>query len=146
MLHAGPALGDYDKALSICKDYPELWYAKADLLYNMGKIRESLLSYRMVTRLDPGNAEAWLDYGETLFELGYLKQALKAFDRSAKANPYSAESYYSRAKVLLVLNRPQEAIQSFKNSFLLDSRKRKEFEQEFPGVNSMGEFQNFIQK
>jgi tetratricopeptide (TPR) repeat protein len=138
-------LSDYNKALSLCKDYPELWYAKADLLYNIGRIRESLLGYRMVTRLEPSNAEAWLDYGETLFELGYLKQALKAFERSANANPYSAEPHYSRAKVLLVLNRLQEAVQSFKNSFLLDPRKRKEFEQEFPGVRSMREFQNLIQ-
>jgi len=72
------ALTDYNKALSLCKDYAEIWYAKADLLYNMGRARESLLSYRMVTRLEPKNYEAWLDYGETLYELRYLKQALKS--------------------------------------------------------------------
>ena len=139
-------MSDYNRALSICKDYPELWYAKADLLYNMGKIRESLISYRMVTRLEPNNYEAWLDYGETLLELGYFKQALKAFDHSVEANPQAADPYYSRAKVLLLLNRPYEAMESLKNSFQLNPEKRKDFEQEFPGVRSIKEFKNLLRK
>ena len=58
----------------------------------MGRLRDSLIGYRMVTKLDPSNHEAWLDYGETLLELGYLKQALKAFDKSLQINPESAET------------------------------------------------------
>jgi len=30
------ALQDYNRALEICRDYPELWYAKADVEYNLG--------------------------------------------------------------------------------------------------------------
>jgi tetratricopeptide (TPR) repeat protein len=112
----------------------------------MGRPRESLLSYRMVTKLEPKNYEAWLDYGETLFELGYLKQALKSFDRSVEANPYAAEAFYSRAKVLLVLNRLYEAVESLKNSFRLDPEKRKQFEEEFPGVRSIKEFKSLLRR
>jgi tetratricopeptide (TPR) repeat protein len=100
----------------------------------------------MVTRLEPKNYEAWLDYGETLYELRYLKQALKAFDRSVEVNPYAAESYYSRAKVLLLMNRLYEAVESLRNSFRLDPEKRKQFEEEFPGVRSIKEFRNLLRK
>jgi len=139
-------LSDYNKALSINKDYPELWFAKADLLYNMGRIRESLIGYRVVTKLDPTNYEAWLDYGETLFELGYFKQALKAYDQSITANPNFSDSYYCRTKVLLVLNRTFEALESLKHSFQLEPEKRKDFEREFPGVRSIKEFKNLLSK
>ena len=43
------ALADYNRALAINREYADIWYAKADLLYSMGRVRESLLSYRMVT-------------------------------------------------------------------------------------------------
>ena len=112
----------------------------------MGRLRESLISYRMVTRLDPKNFEAWLDYGETLFELGYFRQALKAFDHSVEANPASAESFYLRAKVLMVLNRNFDAVESLKSSFRLDPNMRKDFEREFPGVKTMKEFKNLLRK
>jgi tetratricopeptide (TPR) repeat protein len=94
----------------------------------MGRLRESLIGYRMVTKLDPINHEAWLDYGETLFELGYFKQALKAYDQSITANPNFSDSYYCRTKVLLVLNRTFEALESLKHSFQLHPDKRKDFE------------------
>jgi tetratricopeptide (TPR) repeat protein len=112
----------------------------------VGRLRDSLIAYRMVTKLEPNNAEAWLDYGDTLFELGYFKQSLKAFDRSIEANPHSAEPYFSRAKVLLVLNRTFEAIESLKNSFQLDPDKRQQLEEEFPGVRSLKEFRNLLRK
>jgi len=138
------ALNDYNRALTYCKNYPELWYAKADLLYNMGRMRESLICYRMVTKLEPANAEAWLDYGDTLLELGYYKQSLKAFEKSIEANPSSADPYYTRAKVLLVLNRTFDAIESLKQSFQLNPEKRREFEKEFPGVRSLKEFKKLL--
>ena len=112
----------------------------------MGRMRESLLCYRMVTRFEPTNAEAWLDYGETLLELGYYKQSLKAFEKSIESNPGSADPYYTRAKVLLVLNRTFDAIESLKRSFQLNPEKRKDFEQEFPGVRSLKEFKKLLSR
>jgi len=138
------ALGDYNRALALCRDYPELWYAKADLLYNMGRVRESLSCYRMVTRLEPGNFEAWLDYGETLQELGYLRQALKAFDKAVESNPRSADPHYCRAKVLVALRRYFDAAESFRTSFQIDPDKKLEFERDYPGSRSIKELRNLL--
>jgi tetratricopeptide (TPR) repeat protein len=109
-------------------------------------MRESLLCYRTVTRLDPGNMEAWLDYGETLLELGFIKQALKAFEKAVETNPHAAEPYYFRAKALIALNRLFEAVESLRTSFKIDPQKRGEFEQEFPGIRSVKEFRNLLKQ
>ena len=110
----------------------------------MGRARESLVCYRMVTKFEPGNADAWLDYGETLYELGYYKQALKALEKSIEANPHLAEPYYTRAKVLMVVNRPTDAIESLRHAFQIDPAKRRQFEEEFPGVKSVKEFRHLL--
>jgi hypothetical protein len=48
--------------------------------------------------------------------------------------------------VLLLLNRLYEAVESLRNSFRLDPEKRKQFEEEFPGVRSIKEFRNLLRK
>ena len=137
-------MNDYNKALSLCADYADLWYAKADLLYNMGRVQESVLAYKMVTKLEPTNYEAWLDYGETLLELGYAEQSLKAFDKAVESNPVSAEPFYCRAKALIAMHRTYEAVESLKSSFKLNPEMQKMFEEEFPDAKSLKEFRQLL--
>ena len=44
------------------------------------------------------------------------------------------------------MNRVYEAVESLKNSFRLDPEKRKQFEEEFPGVRSIKEFKTLLRR
>jgi tetratricopeptide (TPR) repeat protein len=112
----------------------------------MGRVQDSLLAYKMVTRLEPGNAEAWLDYADTLAELGYLRQSLKSYDKALEANPHLADVHYGKARVLLVLNRFYEAVEGLKMAFRLNPALRQEFEEEFPAAKGMKELRGFFKK
>ncbi len=112
----------------------------------MGRWREALYSYKMTVRFDPSNVEAWFDFGETLLEYGYLKKALMAFNRCIELQPKWADPYYSRAKVLFRLRKTLDALESLKLSFQMDPEKKKQFEKEFPGVHSIKEFTNLLEK
>lgn len=111
----------------------------------MGRTRESLIAYRMVTRLEPENFEAWLDYGDTLFELGYPKQALKALDKSTTLNDGYADVHYSRARVLYALKRHAAAAAALRQARGFEPERPRQFLREFPDAVSRQEFRDLLE-
>jgi len=81
-----------------------------------------------------------------LLEYGYFKESLKAFNRCIELQPKWADPYYGRAKVLFLLRKTYDALESLKTSFQLDPDKKTSFEKEFPGVKSIKEFTNLLEK
>jgi tetratricopeptide (TPR) repeat protein len=125
-------LEDYDAALAINNKNAELWYAKADALYNLGKLNEALLAYKMVLELSPDDFEAWYDYAETLIDERRLSEAARAYEQATRIEPDWADAHFGRAKALYLLGAHLESAVELLISFRLDPAKRKNFDAEFP--------------
>ncbi|MBI3189922.1 MAG: tetratricopeptide repeat protein, partial [Ignavibacteriales bacterium] len=138
------AYSDFIKVLVHKKNIPDLWYAKANVAYNLGKWREAIIAYKMAVRYDPHNIEAWLDLGETLLEYGYYRESLKAFNKCIEIKPQWGDAFYSKAKVLFLQRKTFDAIETLKKAFELNPENKKRFEREFPGVRSIKEFTNLL--
>jgi tetratricopeptide (TPR) repeat protein len=140
------ALLDYKKAIALNPQYGELWHAKADAEYNLGRIEECLESYRMVLKLDPSNAEAWFDYGDTLYETGEIAWASEALERCVKEAPNYAPAHYTLAKIHILRREHKAAVESLSKAFSLDPQLTKQFKKDYPDLKSHRDFAPLLKK
>jgi tetratricopeptide (TPR) repeat protein len=126
------ALTDYEAALAIEPDYSDLWYAKADALFNLRRTDDSIAAYRKALELQPNDAECWYDYASTVLEMGDVLEALHGFNECIRIQPMWADAYYATAKTLCAAGQPISAVPFLEKTFELDSTKREEFAIDFP--------------
>jgi tetratricopeptide (TPR) repeat protein len=126
------ALADYEAALLLEPNYADLWYAKADVLFNLRRIEESLTAYRKALELQPDDAECWYDYASTQLEAGNVLEALHGFNECTRLLPTWAEAYFATAKTLCAAGQPAMAVPFLIRSFELDPTKRSEYSSDFP--------------
>jgi tetratricopeptide (TPR) repeat protein len=131
------ALLDYKKGISLNPEYPELWHARADAEYNLGRVEECLESYRMVLKLDPSNAEAWFDYGDTLYESGEVKESMDALAQCIKL---------ALAKIQILLRQHKAAVESLTKAFSQESDLMKQFKKDYPDLKSHRDFAPLLKK
>jgi tetratricopeptide (TPR) repeat protein len=97
------ALIDYDSALKINKNNPKIWQAKADLLYNLGRISEASECYERALKLNPNNITCLNDYGVTLFETRKYFQAEKAFLEIVSKTRQNQTAFLYLAKIYAII-------------------------------------------
>ena len=88
------ALKDFNTAISLSQDSAEAWYAKADLEYSLGQLKESVDSYIHAVKIQPQNYDVWYTLAETYIELGDWLNALDAFDKCLVVKPADANAVY----------------------------------------------------
>ncbi len=140
------ALLDYKKGISINPEYPELWHARADAEYNLGRAEECLESYRMVLKLDPSNAEAWFDYGDTLYESGEVKESMDALAQCIKLAPHFAPAHYTLAKIQILLRQHKAAVESLTKAFSQEPDLMKQFKKDYPDLKSHRDFAPLLKR
>ena len=86
----------------------------------------------MVVKLDPENRDAWLDYAETLFKSSRMEEALEAYGSALSLKPDCAGAYVQQAKALLALGRSEESLRSLKMAFVIDPKKKDEWQTSWP--------------
>jgi tetratricopeptide (TPR) repeat protein len=128
------ALRDYEAALALDPAYADLWYAKADALFNLRRVPESLTAYRKALELQPEDVECWFDYASSVLETGDVLEALRGFNECVRLLPTWAEGYYATAKTLCAAGQPHSAIPFLHKAFSLDPSKRADFDAEFPMI------------
>jgi len=94
----------------LCKNYPELWYAKADAAQSREMARALFIT--RWREFDRRTSEAWFDLGETLLEYGYFKESLKAFNKCIELQPKMRGSVLQQAKVLFLMRKTFDALES----------------------------------
>lgn len=81
------AMGYFEKALSLDKDYIDALLGKADTLAKMGKLEEAVSAYQQVLARDEGNINAVYRQGRVYLKLKQFEKAKKSAERALSLKP-----------------------------------------------------------
>lgn len=81
------AMGYFEKALSLDKDYIDALLGKADALAKLGKLKEAVTAYQQVIALDEENINAVYSQGRVYLKLKQFEKAKKSAERSLSIKP-----------------------------------------------------------
>ena len=124
------------KGTCFTSDGEDAWFAKADLEYSLGNLKESIKSYEKAVELNKDNFNAWSKLAETNFEIGSWLDSLRAYNECIRIKPTHAGSFYGKAKIKFLLNQTLEAIECLKYAFELDPEIKNEFTRDYPEVRT----------
>ena len=122
------ALRDYDSAVELFRENPELWYAKADAEYNLGKLTESVVSYITVLSLNPDNYQASLDLANTYIELEDYKEADVILNKLVNLNAAWAEPYYAKSKLFFLMGDVENGVKFIEMAFTINPKDRFDYD------------------
>jgi tetratricopeptide (TPR) repeat protein len=122
------ALRDYNRAIELFQDNSELWYAKADAEYNLGKIAESINSYRIVLTLNPENHQAILDLANTMIEIEEYGEADTLLNKLIDLKSRWAEPYYSKAKLCFLQADIENGVKHLESAFVINPDERFDYD------------------
>jgi Tfp pilus assembly protein PilF len=108
--------GDYDVALSNCRDVIERHPADADAVHLAGYLHQlkgehedAMRYFAQAAQLAPDNAEIFNNHASSLKALGRLEESERYYRRAIKVDPGFALAHHNFAELLVNLERPAEA-------------------------------------
>jgi Tfp pilus assembly protein PilF len=108
--------GDYDVALSSCRDVIERHPDDADAVHLAGYLHQlkgehedALRYFAVAAQLAPNNAEIFNNHASSLKALGRLEESERYYRRAIKVDPGFALAHHNLAELLVNLERPAEA-------------------------------------
>jgi tetratricopeptide (TPR) repeat protein len=99
-----PATGDYQRGIE---------------LFDAGRYRKAIKSFRAVLRADPKDPQPYLEIGACYSRLGDVKRELAVYDEALAVAPEFVPALNSRGVALLRLNRVEEAVAAFEKALKL---------------------------
>ena len=103
------AITYYDEALDVFPQSPATQFNRALALHRLGRLDDTISSYRRVIELEPTTAVAHLNLGAILAGEGELKDGLAHLEKAVQLNPGLAVSHYHYG---LALSRAGDATQA----------------------------------
>ncbi len=119
------ALAEFNKALNIGPDCPELHVCIGNLFDKNGQLGEAARQYEIVTRLNPGRAAGHVLYGRTLQKMGKIREAISEYELAISMEPQNAQLYDSLGLAHLQQGQFDEAIRHFAMALKLDPSLRQ---------------------
>ena len=86
---------------------------RADILAEMGRIKDALADCDQAVRLNGSLARAHLLRGNMLADMGHDSESLDAYDRSIELDRYDEDAYAHRADLLAKAGRAAEALAAY---------------------------------
>lgn len=128
------ALEYYDNAIRI-DPTPEVFYAKAKLLQDLGKFDEALAMYEQIVKQDPQNEFSWYNSGAITLEVKKdPAKALDYFTKAIDANPKYAEAYFARGVCYEELKEKKNAYEDYNMCLKL----KPNYEPAVDAINALG--------
>jgi len=81
------ALEEYEKALKLAPDFPDIRLAYANALRDANKLEEAIFQYDQVLLKKPDYIDALINQAITFYKLGYFGFALDALKKAKDINP-----------------------------------------------------------
>ena len=108
------AIKDYDKALSLRKDYFDANLNKAVALKNISKFNEAIKYLEICIKLKPNDCKIYNNLGNIFNNLKKYDLAIKNYSEALKLNENFTEAYNNRGELLqLFFNDFEKAIQDY---------------------------------
>jgi superkiller protein 3 len=121
-------VGEYSKALEIYKElnsrgvnYPELHARKSNVLFKMGKKRESLEALEQALKSQQKDAELWFNKGVILYAMNDYSASLAAYNSSIEFEPRDELSWHNKGLALNRLGRHQDAADAYNTALDIKS-------------------------
>ena len=108
------AIKDYDKALSLRKDYFDANLNKAVALKNISKFNEAIKYLEICIKLKPNDCKIYNNLGNIFNNLKKYDLAIKNYSEALKLNENFTEAYNNRGELFqLFFNEFEKAIQDY---------------------------------
>ena len=98
------AIVEYDKSIKASPEDVNLRNDRGYLYYCMDNYELSILDYKRITELEPGNVLGYLGVGRSLVAKEKYEEAILQFDYAIKLDTKYGKSYAFRAECYLLLN------------------------------------------
>ena len=90
------AIGDYDEAIELTSNYPNLYNNRGSAKSELGNYKEAITDFDKAIHLNPDLSIAYSNRGSAKSELGNYKEAITDFDKAIHLNPDDAITYINR--------------------------------------------------
>ena len=107
------AVSDYNKALRVKPDYPEVYLYRGQAYANMKEPEKAFQDYSKAIEMDPKFEEAYYVRGLTYAAQGKLENALADYSKAIEINAQYIQAYLNRGYVYINKNNPGDAIADF---------------------------------
>lgn len=85
---------------------------RADILFDSGRFRDSVMCYNAALRHDPDDVYLLNKKGDNLSRLGKFDEAIESYDKAIEMDPENEFIWNNKAIALLNSNKPEEALKS----------------------------------
>lgn len=115
------AIRNFEAALAIKPDYPEIRNGLGTALYQRGRIEEALVHYKEAVRLKPRFPEAYNNLGIVLRDQGRPREAVEYFQKAIDQQPDYSEACDNLGLACEMMGRVDEAVEVYKKALAIDS-------------------------
>ncbi|HLZ99042.1 MAG TPA: tetratricopeptide repeat protein, partial [Steroidobacteraceae bacterium] len=113
------SLAASERAAHLLPNDAEVYSNLGSALRRVGRLDESVGSYRRALAINPSIAEVWNNLGNALRDLGKLNDAVAAFRRALDLKPEFAKPYNNLGNALQDLGKLDEAVASYRRALEL---------------------------
>ena len=111
-------LSGYDATISQSPDLPELYLNRGNLLRQLARDEEAMVSFERAIELRPDYVKAWNNLGHLHLHRQSFDVAEKCFLRTLELSPAHPETHFNLGRLLVETGRPKEGIKELQD--LLD--------------------------
>ncbi len=122
------AIEDFTRTIALKGDYPNAWFNRAEIRYELGRFDEALADYTHVIELNRTDAGAYTSRGHTYFQLGRYDRALADYNRAVQIEPDSAVARADRGDAYRSLGRWQQASNDYREALRLDRNSSRVYQ------------------
>ena len=113
------AIGDYNKAIELTSNYPNLYNNRGSAKSELGRYEEAITDFDKAIRLNPDLSIAYSNRGSAKSELGRYEETITDFDKAIRLNPDDAITYINRGSAKFKMEHFSEAEQDLQMALQL---------------------------
>ena len=120
------AIKYYDRAIELCPDFVEAYYARAQVYRRIDDFDKAIKDFTSVIELDPDYASAYAERGGAYFKKGCYARAIENFNRAIELDPDYASAYVQRGLAYSEKGCDARAIDDFRRAKKLGADNARE--------------------
>ena len=133
--HRDEAAKDFEKAIEVNEDDPDIYYHRAQLNFVLGEFKEASKDYQKSIDLDKDFLFSHIQLGVTQYKMGSVASSMSTFRRCRKNFPRVPDVFNYYGELLLDQQKYQEALEQFEQAIDLEKSTKPMAMNVLPLVN-----------